>query len=161
MDNVFRKLCMEGVQSESRSTEAFSKEEIDRLWVSGTLSISTSKGLLRAVFFLNGVNFCLRGGEEHRNLRLSQLKCQDNPPHYVYTELASKNRASGLAQLRVKNKSVEIYAVSEAGDRLHVHILDFYLSKLPTQAFQRDIFYLQPVTKVKPDQPWYTTTPVG
>ena len=44
MDNV--KLRMEGVQAESRSIEAFSKEEIDLLWVSGALSISTPKGLL-------------------------------------------------------------------------------------------------------------------
>ena len=83
MDNVFRKLCMEGVQAESISTEAFSKEQINQLWVSGALSISTPKGLLRAVLFLNGVNFCLRGGKEHRNLRLSQLKLRDDPPHYV------------------------------------------------------------------------------
>ena len=29
-------------------------------------------GLLNAVFFYNGKNFCLRGGAEHRNLKLLQ-----------------------------------------------------------------------------------------
>ena len=72
------------------------------------------KGLLRAVFFNNGISFCLLGGEEHRNLWLSQLKRENDPPRYVYTELASKNRAGGLAQLRVKNKSVTKFAVPEA-----------------------------------------------
>ena len=51
-----------------------------------------------------------------RSILGCQLKRQDDPPRYVYTELAFKNRAGGLAQLRVKNKSVEKYAVSEAGD---------------------------------------------
>ena len=54
MDNVFRKLCTEG-----RSTEAFSKEEIDWLWVSGALSISTPKGLLQALFFPKWSKFLL------------------------------------------------------------------------------------------------------
>ena len=76
--------------------------------------------------------------------------------------MASKNRAGGLAQLRVKNKSVSILAVPESGSRCHVRILDLYLSKLPKEAFERDVFYLQPVGKVKKcDQPWFSYTPVG
>ena len=31
-------------------------------------------GLLRAVFFYNGKNFCLRGGIEHCNLKISQIQ---------------------------------------------------------------------------------------
>ena len=162
MDNVFRKLRVEGVQANSKSTEAFTKKEICQLWDSGTLSTTTPKGLLCAVFFLNGISFCLRGGEEHRNLKLSQIKHEKESPRYVYTELASKNRSGSLAQLRVKNESVTIYSVSEAGDMFHVSVLDLYFSKLPKEAIERDVFYLQPVSNVKRcDQPWYTTTPVG
>ena len=162
MDNVFRKLRVQGVCSVSKSTEAFTKDEMDQLWCSGSLSADTPRGLLRAVFFLNGISFCLRGGGEHRNLKLSQLKRENDPPRYIYTELASKNRAGGLAQLRVKNKSVSIFAVPNAGNRCHVFILDLYLSKLSKEAFQRDIFYLKPVSKVsKCGQPWFTITPVG
>ena len=37
-----------------------------------------------------------------------------------------------------------------------------YFSKLPKDTFERDVFYLQPVCKIrKYDQPWFTTTPVG
>ena len=36
-----------------------------------------------------------------------------------------------------------LYLKLETGDWCHVHILDFYLSELPTQAFQRDIFFSQ------------------
>ena len=101
MDNVFRKLRAEGVQADS--VKVLKPLANRQLWDSGSLSTETPKGLLPAVFFNNGLSFCLRGGEEHRNLRLSQLKRESDPPRYVYIELASKNRAGGLAQFRVKN----------------------------------------------------------
>ena len=56
--------------------------------------------------------FCLRGGEEHRSLK----------------------RSGGLAQLHLKNKSVDVYRNPEAGDRCHCRILDVYISKLPQAA---------------------------
>ena len=65
LDNVFRYLRVKGIGSQSKATEAFTKEEEELLCGSGALSTDTPKGLLRAVFFLNGKNFCLRGGEEH------------------------------------------------------------------------------------------------
>lgn len=162
LDNLFRDLRARGVGSESRSAEVFSKEEEDQLWSTGVLSVDTPKGLLRAVFYLNGKNFALRGGVEHRQLKLSQIKRVDDPPSYVYTECASKNRAGGLAQLRVKNKVVPIHAVPEAGERCHVYILDQYLEKIPKEAFEKENFYLQPVSKLKdPAQPWFSCVPVG
>ena len=35
------------------------------------IGMDTPQSLLRAVLFLNGKKFCLRGGVEHRELRLS------------------------------------------------------------------------------------------
>lgn len=124
MDNVFRQLRADGVGAESKATEVFSKEEEDLLWSSGTLSTDSPKGLFNAVFFLNGKSFCLRGGDEHRNLKLSQFTREAN--RYKYVESASKNRAGGLGQLRVKNKTVYIDMVPEAGIRCHVYVLDMY-----------------------------------
>ena len=59
-----------------------------------------------AVLFLNGRNFCLRGGDEHRRLKLSQIKRHSAPDRYVYTENSSKNRSGGMAQMRVAHKVV-------------------------------------------------------
>ena len=161
LDNLFRDLRARGVGSESKNAEVFSKEEEDQLWTSGTLSVDSPKGLLRAVFYLNGKNFCLRGGVEHRQLKLSQIKRVDDPPSYIYTGCASKNRAGGLAQLRVKNKVVPIHVVAEATDRCHVYVLDRYMEKIPKEAIKKDNFYLQPIANVKdPAQPWFTTVPV-
>ena len=56
----FRELREEGVGSESTATEALTKEDELKLWDSGVLSPSTPRGVLKAVFFLNGKNFALR-----------------------------------------------------------------------------------------------------
>ena len=86
LDNIFPDLRLKGVGSESKVTEAFTKDEEE---LSGALSTETPKGLLRTVFFL-------RGGEEHRQLKISQLQRVADPLRYIYTEHASKNRAGGL-----------------------------------------------------------------
>ena len=98
------------------------------------------------MFYLNGKNFSLRGGEEQRNLKISQLKRLKNPDRYVYTENAS-NRCGGLKQMRVQNKTDPIIAVPESGNRCHVFILDTYLGKLSPEAIERDNFYVQPIAK--------------
>ena len=38
LDNILRDLRMRGVGAQTRQTEAFSKEDEDRLWSSGVLS---------------------------------------------------------------------------------------------------------------------------
>ena len=61
VDNIFRTLWMKDVGSQSKITEAFTKEE-ELLWKSGALFTETPTGWLNAVFFLNRKTFCLRGG---------------------------------------------------------------------------------------------------
>ena len=69
-----KKLWSSGVGAQKQPTETFSKEEENTLWESGVLGTDNPKSLLRAVFFGNGKNFRLRGGSEHRDLRLSQIQ---------------------------------------------------------------------------------------
>ena len=163
LDNIFRDLRATGVGSSTKHAEPFTKEEETRLWEREVLGINTPRQLLRAVFFLNGRNFCLRGGEEHRQLKLSQLTRKTDPDRYIYTEHASKNRSGALQQMRVENKIVPVIANPEAGIRCHVAILDLYLSKIPASAVSKDVFYLQPVPKVPSDssKPWFLVIPVG
>jgi len=105
----------------------------------------------------------LRGEEEHRQLKLSQVvRCTD-PLRYIYTENASKNRPGGMAQMRVKNKIVPILAVQESGTRCHVYVLDLYMKKLPAEAFSLNNFYVQPCPRVPngPTKPWFSANPIG
>ncbi len=104
MDSVFRELRKQGVGSDKKHAKAFTKEEEKQLWSSGAIGWSDPLALLRAVFYYNGKSFCLRGGVEHRDLRLSQVRREKDG--YRYTEHSSKNRAGGIAQLKLDNKSV-------------------------------------------------------
>ena len=167
LDTYFRELRKIGVGADVKQTSLISKDEESTLWekgVLGVLGIDTPECLLRAVFFYNGKTFCLRGGKEHRALKVSQIVRCYNPDHYIYTENGSKNRSGGFNELRLQNKTVPIFRSSEAGDRCHVSILDKYLSKLPPAAFEKDVFYMKPLGDhivADPSKPWYGVQPCG
>ena len=74
LDNIFKKLAADGVGADVKHTEGLTVEEEHDLWTTGALDVESSKGLLRAAFFTCGKCFCLRGGVEHRQLSVSQLK---------------------------------------------------------------------------------------
>ena len=56
-----------------------------------------------------------------------------------------------------------IYANPVAGERCHVSILDFYISKLPREVKEKDFFYARPLNSVPqdPSKPWFAPVPVG
>ena len=107
-----------------------------------------------------GKCFCLRGGQEHRDLCPSRLQ---SPDRYMYKEKASKNRQGGIAQLKLEHKAVFIFRNPEAGVRCPVHLFDKYMSKLPPEVFFKDFFYCRPlsVVPIDPAKPWYVASPVG
>ena len=137
-DTVFRKLHSEGVGADTRHTPIITADEQDRLWSSGVLSDDNPQSLQYAVFFYVGKVFCIRGGEEQRRLGPSQLVRSKDPDCYTYIEHESKNRTGGLLQLRVDNKAVPCYAVPDSSPTCLVHLLDTYLAKLPSLAFEQD-----------------------
>ena len=71
VDNIFCKLCSEGVGSEVVHTPAITADEEKQLWKSSVLNITMPKGLQRAVFFLCGEIFvCVVGrSKETRTIK--------------------------------------------------------------------------------------------
>ena len=57
----------------NRETSVVSQNE-EKLWENGIINLTTPQGLLYALFFYNGKNVCLQGGQEHKNLKFSQLE---------------------------------------------------------------------------------------
>ena len=96
-DVVFRKLQQDGNGATKKSAQVIGVAEEDILWQKGVLNITTPIGLQRAVFFNVGKVCCLRGGEEQRNLKLSQFTCCSDPEEH--TDHGSKNRNGGFYQL--------------------------------------------------------------
>ena len=78
LDRMFRKLRSEGVGAVQKHAEPFNKDEENSLWKSGVMGTHTPQALFNAIFYYNGKGCCLRGGEEHRNLKLSQFRKIDN-----------------------------------------------------------------------------------
>jgi len=161
LDGLFRKLRAEGVGSSSKNAEPFTKDEENCLWKQGTVGIHSPNSLLNAIFFYNGKGCCLRGGEEHRNLKLSQFQKIDNG--YIYTENTSKNRSGSFKLLHLENKKVTIMRNDTAGQRCHAYLLDQYIKRLPPQAFINDVFYLRPLMKFNRDDDsiWFTAVSIG
>ncbi len=47
--------------------------------------------------------------------------------------------------MQLEHKGVPIHANTAPGERCHVTILDFYMSKLPQEVKQKDFFYVRPL----------------
>ena len=159
MDSIFHALRTKEIGVTVKHTDTISKEEEATLWNKGILSTNDPQGLLNAIFFYNGKHFFLPGGEEHRNLRLSQL--ERDLDFWKYQENTSKNRPGGLKTMNIEGKTVYSYVISEAGDHCHALLLDKYFEKLPPDAFPKDVFYVRPLQNWTPEGPWYSSTPVG
>lgn len=83
------------------------------------LSSELPLSLIHAVFYINGVNFVLQGGDEHQKLRISQFTFLDVPdpdcPEQIircvqYTAYGSMNHPEGAYQLNQDNKVVTQFA---------------------------------------------------
>ena len=125
--------------------------------------------LLNAMFYYNRLFFVLRGGQEHRNLKLSQIvaKSVPNPERLSdmidvveYTEHGSKNRPGGKHQLNLTNKRVTHFACPPLGECCYVYLSKLYLSKLPSIAHEKDIFYWKPLDKPSASGQWFTQLPL-
>ena len=156
---LFRSLRERNIGTSTSHHQPFTRDEIDQLWESGVIGTATPQSLLYAVFFYNGIQFCLRGGDEHRKLKLVQIQQDDTG--YVYYENGSKNHKGTFSDRGIENKIVRSERVPEAGQRCHVHILDLYYSKLPSDAHQQEAFYFRPKPKTPKEGPWYSSVPIG
>ena len=169
LDNLYRQLHAEGIGTSKKQAMVITLDEEQQLWASGCLSDNTPQGLVNAIFYYNGINFCLRAGEEHRNFRETQLcfgsvlaTSGDELEFVDYIEHGSKNRPGGKKQLNLDNKTVRQYAQPSLGERCHVHLLKLYLSKLPPADEVRAAFYYKPLQNYTPTGPcWFSTSPLG
>ena len=89
--------------------------------------------------------FCLRGGIEHRSLKVSQLQRLRDPDRYISYDNVSKNRNGSFKELHIRGKTVPAYAHPEAGGRCPISILDTYFSKLSPETVEKDLFYVRPL----------------
>lgn len=111
------------------------------------------------------MNFALRGGEEHRNLRLqnaSQLSVRadsDGREYVQYVEDYSKTNQGGLSHLKVTQKVVRAYANLQNSQRCIVSLFKKYVSLCPP-ASDKDGFYRRELSNPTATV-WYSKQVVG
>ena len=148
--------------TEYKIHRSLSKEEQDKLLASGTLSIDTPEALLKTLYVLNAKSFGLYSAEHQSRLRLSHLKRMTNPLRYVYRG----HTAETLSSISRAKADITVYARTpgaQEGTLCHVHVLDFYLEEIPSEAYEKDLFYLQPVENwmSAAEEHWFAVKPMG
>lgn len=127
-----RELRQAGVGASVSHTSVINAEEKVMLWNSGAIGIYSPKALVWCIFYYVGKAFCLRGGQEQRELKPSQFIREYNPNRCTYVENGSKNHIGHFGASSNSNKMVTIYTNSEnPPPKCLVYLLDLYFSKFP------------------------------
>ena len=74
LDSYFPKQHSEGLGRQTNMLKLYQKKMKISFGEKELMGTTTPGGLQNAAFFVVGKMFCLRGGQEHRGLQLSQLK---------------------------------------------------------------------------------------
>ena len=157
-DSVLKDLHQKGIGNTKKQAEVISFELEEEMWHNGLLGSDEPQKLLDTLVFGFGLNFALRSGKEHRNLRPDMIELvepHDSISYLLYNECGSKNNAGGLKDRKLKNKSVKLFANMENTDRCIVACYKKYMSLRPESP--TDVFYLQPLRKLLPNC-WYKKT---
>lgn len=161
LDGEMKRLRSIGLGVTSKQAEPLTVEEENQLWEQGLLGDHSPQTLLEAIFFLCGMNFALRSGQEHRSLQVTQLKLvqpTDDSPYLIYHENCSKNNAGGLSDRKVQPKRVIHHANETNPQRCLVRLYKKYLEHHPDT--KETAFYLAPLKKPKGNV-WYSKAVVG
>ncbi len=95
LDSVLKDLHKQGIGNTKKRAEVITEDIEEKMWCENVLGDDTPAKLIDTLVFCFGLNFALRSGQEHRNLRpdMLQLKTPPNATAYIiYTESGSKNR---------------------------------------------------------------------
>ena len=105
------------------------------MWEKGILGTDTPDKLRDTLLFLLGLNFALRGGTEHYNMRYgdnSQLKLgkekSSGRQYLEYTEDVSKCNSDGIHHRKLRRKQTRAYEKLERPERCIVSVFKKYIS---------------------------------
>ncbi|XP_060603803.1 zinc finger MYM-type protein 2-like [Ruditapes philippinarum] len=169
LDSRMKDLSMQGLGLNKKQALIINAEQEDTLWEQGLLgNLDTPQKLLDTMVFYMGLNFALRAGKEHWNLRIgssTQIKLHSTPTgrrYLEYTEDVSKTNAGGLYQKNVSPKVTRAYENDNQPERCLLNLYLDYMSKRPENG-KCDAFYLRPsksgngAVRGK----WFDDAPVG
>ncbi|CAC5407637.1 unnamed protein product [Mytilus coruscus] len=127
----------------------------EQLWKIGDLETNTPQKLLRTMFWLIGVKFGLRDGQEHRSFTKDNFKLC--PGYIQYTKSIFKTYR--LEHSNIEPHSAKEYSNTQQPERCIVNVYQLYLKKLPAET-PSSIFYFQPLT-TSSRPVWFSKQPIG
>ena len=153
-----------GVGLDVKQAKVLSESDENYLWEHGYLGNDNPEILRNTLVWVLGLNFALRAGQEHRNLRMKgcQLSLgmdEDGKPYLEYNEDVSKTNSGGLAHARLKRKTVRAYENIDQPERCPVQLFKEYMSHVPEDA-PGNAFYLRPLKEPKGNV-WYYKIAAG
>ena len=135
LDKKMKDLAAAGVGIEKRQSNLISMKDEDSMWNQGILGSDTPEKLRDTLQYLLGLNFALRGGAEHYNLRHgenSQLRLgfdqQIGRRYLEYVEDISKFNPRGIHHRKAQRKTTKAYESVTEPDRCIVSLYEKYIS---------------------------------
>ncbi|CAG2201850.1 unnamed protein product [Mytilus edulis] len=103
-------LTKQGIGTTTKHAEAISEEIESTLWEKGLLGSTSSKAIMRTMFFYNSKPFGLRGVDEHRNLSVDQFELgKDQTGSFILFK--------GRANKTYKEAGIDRYFTNHSGKR--------------------------------------------
>ena len=143
--------AQQGIGVDVNQANLITQEPENYLWEHGFLGIENAELLRDTLVWVLGVQFALRAGKEHRNLRLRNsqlsLQCDKLGREFLQsTKDISKTNNGGLGHLRFKRKVVQAYRNLTNVERCPVELYKKYLSHVPNEVSD-NAFYLRALPK--------------
>ncbi len=171
LDNQMKSLSKKGVVQPKNQVQVIILDKENKLWDLGLLGDDTPKKLVNTLIYLLGIHLALRGGDEHKSLKVgyySQIKVkydEDQQSKYLeYRPTSRKNNQGGLKDLCWQDKIVTAYENKQNPQHCVVHIFEKYMGRQPFDlpCCSLDL-YLHPLTKIprSPNAKWYSCQPMG
>ncbi|XP_022810328.1 uncharacterized protein LOC111347344 [Stylophora pistillata] len=154
----------QGIGVDVNHANLITQEQENYLWEHGFLGSGNAELLRDTLVWVLGVQFALRAGQEHRNLRLRNsqlsLQCDELGREFLqYTEDIRKTNNGGLSYLRIKRKVARAYKNLTDVERCPVELYKQYLSHVPNEA-NDNAFYLRALPKSN-GEIWYYKRAAG
>ena len=136
LDNRMKELVSLGFVRKNEQAEPITQEEEDLMWRNGVLGEDNPEQLLHTIMFLFGVHFSLRGGEEHKNLKISDIQVlvdsETKTKYLQYMCAKQKNNQGGIAERKQKPKVIKVFANHANYQRCVIRLFSTGMSGLRT-----------------------------
>lgn len=165
LDTMMQEKKKAGIGIRRKQAQVIDIDEEKLMWEKNVLGSDSPSKLVNTLVYLIGLNFALRGGQEHRNLRwknsqLQLMNAKDGKCFLRYTEDVSKNNQGGLKHRKIKPKVVDAYENENDRTRCIVTLFKKYVAHCPPEGSRPDCFYLRPLAKPK-GTIWFASQPIG